>query len=73
MKHKEPIRHRIFIPREDGELVDIQTLSEEERQKIGHIAFTRLADSLMWSQGYERERTQDKNNSILLINHNKGS
>lgn len=75
MKPKEPITHRIFIPSKDGELVNIQTLSEQERQRIGNIAFTRLADSLMWSQGYEREQTQneEEDDEILLINNNKGA
>lgn len=53
MKRDEPIKHRIFIPR-NGKLINIDTLSEEERKIIGEKIFTRLADCLMQSKGYER-------------------
>lgn len=59
MKRSEPIKHRIFKPL-DGTLVNIDTLSEQERNEISHAVFIRLADSLMWSQGYVRKQEDNK-------------
>lgn len=59
MKRKEPIRHRIFMPF-NGTLVNINTLSQRERDRIGHTVFIRLADSLMWSQGYVRMKNNEE-------------
>ena len=48
---------RIFLYR-NGKIISFGALTQEERKCVANDACTRLADSLMESQGYTREKAQ---------------
>lgn len=55
--------HRIMIPR-DGELVPIESLSEEERKIIGRNVTQRLADKLAEGLGYQRVNREGQTEKV---------